>query len=193
MCAIKLKRFILGLFIIPFALLCIVDKQIHVICVVCISAIISYYFWHGNGRYFDFGMDFWVSTFFLALSAICIIAGGIEREKFESTEFIQGEIAQLLVKSGVSECVEVSNGLESIYNSTCPPGTIYLVKQNNAIMAIARKYKMDFQLVNDTDNPNRFWLRAKDKTDLYCVVKQKKGYDIVIVIEKRKEDALNHL
>ena len=33
---------------------------------------------------------------------------------------------------------------------------------------------MDFQLVNDTDNPNRFWLRTKDETALYCVVKPKK-------------------
>ena len=50
--------------------------------------------------------------------------------------------------------------------------------------------KMDFQLVNDTDNPNRFWLRTKDETALHCVVKPKKGYDIVIVIETRKEDTM---
>ena len=184
---IKLKRFLLILFISPFVLLCIVDKQIHIICVVCISAIISYHFWHGSDGFYDFGSDFWKSAIFAFLSVICIITGCMGQEKYESTEFIQGEIARLLVKFGASECVEVSSGLESIYNSTCPPGTIYLVKQDNALMAMERKYKKDFQLVKDINNPNRFWIETKDEDDLYCVVKPKAGYDILSAIEKGKE------
>ena len=60
-------------------------------------------------------------------------------------------------------------------------------KEINAELSKVRKYKKDFQLVKDINNPNRFWIETKDEDDLYCVVKPKEGYDIVIAIEKGKE------
>ena len=83
----------------------------------------------------------------------------------------------------------VSNGLERIYNNTCPPGTIYLVKKNHAEDGVQGCYekRLGKALVlvqEDTQNKNTFSLQSEDGENLSCRVKPKHGFDIVVVIEK---------
>ena len=190
----KVQKLLLLIFTLPFVLLCIVDRQVHLVCVIGILAVWGHYFWRESryGSPYEFGgfsSDFWKSALCMALLAACLALGAFYGPpNFESTEFIQGSLARFLVDFGASDCVLVSNGLEDLYYASCPPGKIYLVRSGMTAMTMERKYETEsretWQCEAAADDPQRFYLCSETGRQVTITVKSKNGYDIVVAVEQ---------